>query len=153
MELNEWQENQEGERRRLDEKRREREQRKAKAAAPEPEEFTPDPAEIEIDLPDTDDPRELAKAATVSAIKTLVSVALDPTQSANARVSAANSLIDRGHGKVEQSITAVVESKLDPSDITDLARRMRFLMAMAQNQAIESQPIEVVPEKDDDTDQ
>lgn len=48
--------------------------------------------------------QELARAQTVAAVKTLVSVMGDKKQAASARVSAATAILDRGYGKPAQSI-------------------------------------------------
>lgn len=54
-------------------------------------------------LPDTDDPRELAKSATRMAVEALIKVVNDPLSSDKAIIAAANSLLDRAHGKSHQS--------------------------------------------------
>jgi hypothetical protein len=46
--------------------------------------------------------KELARAHTGEAIKTLVSIMTDPKSTPAARVSAANALLDRGYGKPPQ---------------------------------------------------
>jgi Family of unknown function (DUF5681) len=46
--------------------------------------------------------KELARAHTGEAIKTLVSIMTNPKSAPAARVSAANSLLDRGYGKPPQ---------------------------------------------------
>ena len=49
--------------------------------------------------------KELARAHTSEAIETLVSIMTNPKTAPAARVSAANSLLDRGYGKPPQHIT------------------------------------------------
>jgi hypothetical protein len=49
--------------------------------------------------------KELARAHTGEAIETLVSIMTNPKSAPAARVSAANSLLDRGYGKPPQHIT------------------------------------------------
>jgi hypothetical protein len=49
--------------------------------------------------------KELARAHTGQAIETLVSIMTNPKSVPAARVSAANSLLDRGYGKPPQHIT------------------------------------------------
>ena len=52
--------------------------------------------------------KELARAHTGEAIETLVSIMTNPKAAPAARVSAANSLLDRGYGKPPQHITGDV---------------------------------------------
>ena len=52
--------------------------------------------------------KELARAHTGEAIETLVSIMSNPKAAPAARVSAANSLLDRGYGKPLQHITGDV---------------------------------------------
>ena len=54
------------------------------------------------------DVRDLARECTAEAVQTLKSVMLDDTQLGSARVAAANSLLDRGHGKAVQHIEAEI---------------------------------------------
>ena len=49
--------------------------------------------------------KELARARTGDAIETLVSIMTNPKAAPAARVSAANSILDRGYGKPPQHIT------------------------------------------------
>jgi hypothetical protein len=49
--------------------------------------------------------KELAREHTAEAIQTLVSIMNDPKSAPAARVSASNSLLDRGYGKPQQHIT------------------------------------------------
>jgi hypothetical protein len=58
-----------------------------------------------IALPDTDDVRELARAATPQAIRALVEIVQDDDATDNARIAAATALLDRAHGKPHQSTT------------------------------------------------
>lgn len=48
--------------------------------------------------------RDLARAHTEDAIKTLVEIRADPTQPAPARVAAATALLDRAWGKPSQAV-------------------------------------------------
>lgn len=50
--------------------------------------------------------RDAAQAFTEDALSTLASIMRDSAQPAAARVSAANALLDRGHGKPKQSVEA-----------------------------------------------
>jgi hypothetical protein len=50
--------------------------------------------------------KELARAHTSEAVKTLVSIMNDPKCPPAARVSAANALLDRGYGKPPQYVTS-----------------------------------------------
>jgi Family of unknown function (DUF5681) len=52
--------------------------------------------------------KELARTHTGAAIETLVSIMSNPKAAPAARVSAANSLLDRGYGKPAQHITGDV---------------------------------------------
>lgn len=54
---------------------------------------------------------ELARKHTERAIETLAEVMEDTLNDANHRVAAANSLLDRGHGKAAQAIIAVPASR------------------------------------------
>jgi len=51
------------------------------------------------------DVKELARKYTVDSIETLHDIMMNPDSPPSARVAAANSLLDRGHGKVPQPIT------------------------------------------------
>ena len=55
--------------------------------------------------------REAAQQYTDEALKTLVDVMGDETAPPAARVAAANSLLDRGHGKPRQSIDADINGQ------------------------------------------
>jgi hypothetical protein len=48
--------------------------------------------------------KEAAQSFTTDALETLASIMRDPEHPAAARVSAANALLDRGHGKPAQAI-------------------------------------------------
>ena len=52
------------------------------------------------------DVREFARAHTVTAMNTLVEIAENKKAPPAARVAAANSLLDRGHGKPEAKLEA-----------------------------------------------
>ena len=54
------------------------------------------------------DVRDAARQHTMAAVETLKDVMLDPKAPPSARVAAANSLLDRGHGKAVQHIEAEV---------------------------------------------
>jgi hypothetical protein len=58
-----------------------------------------------IELPETDDVRELAKAATPASVRALADIVMDNSASPQARIAAATALLDRGHGKPHQSQT------------------------------------------------
>ena len=55
----------------------------------------------------------LARAHTEDAIAVLVSIVNDPKANASARISAANSLLDRGHGKPPQAVAVKTGSNGD----------------------------------------
>ena len=55
----------------------------------------------------------LARMYTEDAIAALVSIANDPTANASARISAANSLLDRGHGRPPQAVAVKTGSNDD----------------------------------------
>ena len=50
---------------------------------------------------------------TEDAIAALVSIAKNPKANDNARISAANSLLDRGHGRPPQAVAVKTESNGD----------------------------------------
>src|SRR6478752_9110070 len=58
---------------------------------------------------------EIAGDYTAEAIKTLVAIMKDPNAPAAARTTAANSILDRGHGKPKQPI----EHDLNLDNLTD----------------------------------
>ena len=55
----------------------------------------------------------LARMHTEDAIAVLVSIANDPKVNPSARISAANSLLDRGHGRPPQAVAVKTESNGD----------------------------------------
>ena len=55
----------------------------------------------------------LARTYSEDAIAALVSIVNDPKANASARISAANSLLDRGHGKPPQAVAIKTESNSD----------------------------------------
>lgn len=67
-------------------------------------------------LPDSDDVRELARAATPQAIKALIEIVQDSDASYGARISAASALLDRAHGKPHQSVDmqAAIKHMFEP---------------------------------------
>lgn len=58
--------------------------------------------------------REIAEAYTDEALKTLAKIMRDEKAPHAARATAANSILDRGHGKPKQPI----ETELDPTKLT-----------------------------------
>ena len=58
------------------------------------------------------DVREFARAHTVTALNTLVEIAENKKAPPAARVAAANSLLDRGHGKPEAKIEANLRPRM-----------------------------------------
>lgn len=62
--------------------------------------------------------RSLARSHTESALRTLAQIMCEATAPHAARVSAANSLLDRGWGKAVQAIEANVNVN-DPNKLTD----------------------------------
>ncbi len=69
------------------------------------------------------DVRDLARECTAEAVQTLRSVMLDGKAPASARVAAANSLLDRGHGKAVQHI----EAEISVYDSLDLPQKQALL--------------------------
>jgi hypothetical protein len=55
----------------------------------------------------------LARAHTEDAIAALVGIVTDPKANPSARISAANSLLDRGHGRPPQAVAVKTESNGD----------------------------------------
>lgn len=74
------------------------------------------PALPAVALPDTEDVRELARAATPQAIRALVEIVQDDDASASSRIAAASALLDRAHGKPHQSmdLLAAVKHSFEP---------------------------------------
>lgn len=72
----------------------------------------------------TADVKQAAQAFTTDAISTLAEIMRSPEHPAAARVSAANALLDRGHGKPKQPLTggddddAPLRHSLDLSGLT-----------------------------------
>ena len=80
--------------------------------------------------------REAAREHTLEAIETLVNVMLDPKENGSARVSAANSLLDRGFGKPSQSLElGLTRRSLD--EMTD-----DELKAIASGEVVEGVAVE-----------
>lgn len=69
-----------------------------------------------VELPATEDIKELARAATPQAIRALIEIVQDSDASHGARISAATALLDRAHGKPHQSVdmTAAVKHMFEP---------------------------------------
>lgn len=67
-------------------------------------------------LPDSEDVRELARAATPQAIRALIEIVQDSDASYGARISAASALLDRAHGKPHQSVDmqAAIKHMFEP---------------------------------------
>ena len=72
------------------------------------------------------DVRDLARECTAEAVQTLRSVMLDGKAPASARVAAANSILDRGHGKAVQHI----EAEISVYDSLDLPQKQALLEAL-----------------------
>ena len=70
-----------------------------------------------VDQPNNSTPYEvfaaLARTYSEDAIAALVSIVNDPKANPSARISAANSLLDRGHGKPPQAVAVKTESNND----------------------------------------
>ena len=66
------------------------------------------------------DLRELARTHTETAVQTLVDIMCDSDAAPSARATAASSLLDRGWGRPEQSISASVIGE----SYTDVLRRI-----------------------------
>ena len=73
--------------------------------------------------------KSLARAHTETALKTLAGIMNEPSAPHSARVSAANSLLDRGWGKSEQTqnvnVTKVSVKELTDSELDDIIARSR----------------------------
>ncbi len=69
------------------------------------------------------DVRDAARQHTLAAVETLVSVMEDLKAPHSARVAAANSLLDRGHGKAVQHI----EAEISVYDSLDLPQKQALL--------------------------
>ena len=76
------------------------------------------------------DVRDLARECTGDAVDTLKDVMRDPKAPHSARVAAANSLLDRGHGKAVQHIEAEV-SVYDSLSLTEKQTLLAALDALA----------------------
>ncbi len=80
--------------------------------------------------------RSLARSHTESAIKTLAKVMTSPKAPAAARVAASCALLDRGWGKPTIMVAGdpdgppvkTEEVSRDPERLTDLARRIAFIL-------------------------
>ena len=68
------------------------------------------------------DVRMLAKQWTTDSINTLADIMRDVAAPPNARVAAANSLLDRGWGKAAQTVEATVHSKFEDRSDDELIR-------------------------------
>jgi hypothetical protein len=79
----------------------------------------------------TADVKEAAQAFTEDAIKTLAEIMRSSEHPAAARVSAANALLDRGHGKPKQAVEAEVNGRFDHSNMTadEIDARLTELLA------------------------
>lgn len=75
----------------------------------------------------------LARLETKSAIETLVSIMVDSEAPAAARVTAANSVLDRGWGKPQQNIT--VDNSVEHMSDDDLARNIERRIAAIASRA------------------
>jgi hypothetical protein len=62
---------------------------------------------------------ELARQHTAAAVETLVSIMTNPKSAPAARVSAANALLDRGHGKPPQFHTSDATNFRKAVDMSD----------------------------------
>ncbi len=76
------------------------------------------------------DVRDAARHHTQAAVETLVSVMEDRKAPHSARVAAANSLLDRGHGKAVQHIEAEI-SVYDSLSLTEKQTLLAALDALA----------------------
>src|SRR6478672_6013047 len=87
--------------------------------------------------------KELAREHTAEAIETLVSIMTNPKSAPAARVSAANSLLDRGYGKPPQHITGDVAASY-VARLPEPAKRAEEWMASleaAPNRPLLSAPV------------
>jgi hypothetical protein len=72
---------------------------------------------LEIDAPRSQgEVRQIAKSLVPIMLQTLLEIALDPMQQASGRVSAANALIDRAHGKAIQPTTELPAGVFEEMD-------------------------------------
>jgi hypothetical protein len=86
--------------------------------------------------------RELAKTYTVEAIETLAAIMRDTSANPGSRVAAANSLLDRGHGKAPQTYEVanydvLTDAELDRI-IVDTIAKLRAIGAEGAALAIEA---------------
>jgi len=68
------------------------------------------------------DVRNLAKAWTTDSINALAEIMKDVSAPPNARVAAANSLLDRGWGKAVQAVDATIHNKFDDRSDDELIK-------------------------------
>ncbi len=59
---------------------------------------------LHVSLPDTDNIKELAQAATPAAIRALVNIVVDEDASPTSKIAASTALLDRAHGKPHQAV-------------------------------------------------
>lgn len=78
--------------------------------------------------------KELAKAQTAAAVRTLTEIMKSKKSPANARVAAATALMDRGHGRpvTTTELTGKEGSALFPANNVEGVRRMLFAMSSCE---------------------
>lgn len=76
--------------------------------------------------------KELAKAHTPAAIRTLAEIMKSPKAPPAARVAAVQALLDRGHGKPHQSVSTEVATVPPEDPVNDLERAKRIAFALAK---------------------
>ena len=84
--------------------------------------------------------RTLAREYTVPAIQALAEVLANPKSPPAAKCQAANSLLDRGWGRAEQSVTARVETTRINLDVLTIEERTELDRLSAQFGLIAAKP-------------
>lgn len=79
---------------------------------------------LDIDLPETDDIKELCRFVTLQTTKRLIEIALDPDTDAKDALVAIKELNDRGHGKPSQTIQHEVTVEQIDRDIAWVEKKL-----------------------------
>jgi hypothetical protein len=79
--------------------------------------------------------REMARERSENAILTLEAIMNDTTAPHASRLAAANSLLDRAHGKPTQIIETLPEEE-KPADINQVARKLWFALECARRNGL-----------------
>jgi hypothetical protein len=85
--------------------------------------------------------RELARKYTTEAVETLVAIMRNEKATDSARALAANSILDRGHGRPAQAMTVTTENKnIDEMTDAEQLQLWRDLQAADDDEPVESAP-------------